>query len=114
MGNYVQQYTGVAKVEPISGVAGMRPAVDITLLNRKEGIESWNCKYIPFGPGWNKSNAIPPIRAAGFKMETKRLTCGIPDDVLLLEDGAPWAEVSFALSLRTASWNGRQMQMAAV
>ena len=73
----------------------MRPAVDIVMLNRKEGVESWNCKYIPHGRGWNKSNAVPPIRAAGFKLETKRLTCGIPDDVLLLEDGAPLAEVNY-------------------
>lgn len=84
----------MSKIEPIAGVAGMRPAVDITLLNRKEGIENWNCKYTPIGPGWNKSNAVPPIRAAGFKIETKRLTCGIPDDILLLEDGAPFAEAS--------------------
>ena len=86
-------HTGVSKIEPISGVSGMRPAVDITLLNRQNGVESWNCKFVPFGPGWNKSNALPPIRAAGFQMETKRLTCGIPDDVMLLEDGAPWAQV---------------------
>jgi len=27
-------------------------------------------------------------------METKRLTCGIPDDILLLDHGAPWAQVN--------------------
>ena len=93
MCSFFHGHTGVSKIEPISGVAGMRPAVDITLLNRKEGLESWNCKYIPIGPGWNKSNPLPPIRAAGFNMQTKRLTCGIPDDILRLEDGAPWAQV---------------------
>jgi len=92
-------YYGVSKIEPISGVAGMRPAVDIVLLNRKEGIENWNCMYKPYGPGWNKSNAVPPIRAAGFKMETKRLTCGIPDDILLLDHGAPFAEVNQKMTL---------------
>ena len=87
-------YYGIAKIEPIAGIAGMRPAVDIVLLNRKEGIENWNCKYTTYGPGWNKSNALPPIRAAGFKMETKRLTCGVPDDILKLENEAPWAQVN--------------------
>ena len=31
-------HTGVSKIEPISGVSGMRPAVDITLLNRQTSL----------------------------------------------------------------------------
>lgn len=85
---------GIAKINPISGVAGMRPKIAITLLNRKEEVQKWKCRLIAYGPGWKQRNAIPPEGPAFLQKSTGRLLCPINDSVLLLEDGSPWAQVS--------------------
>ena len=87
---------GIAKLEPIAGVAGIRPEVFITLLNLKEGFTNWKCMFIPYGPGWNDAYKIFGANRTlptSIDEETKQLNCKV-NKTLTLEDGAPWAQVS--------------------